>query len=476
MRLTVIGHSALFVETRGPTLLVDPWLFGSAGWRSWWHFPPSSQVREAWLSPDYVYLTHHHPDHFHYPSMRRISRDARILIPRFGVDVMEGELRGLGFRHVRELPHGEVVELAPGVCVASYQYGFDDTLFAVADGDDSIVDINDCKIRGLPMRQVLRDFGSPSVALKSHSFAQAYPHCYEAEDPADLELVARETYLEDFAHAMRELSPRYAIPFGSMVAFLHPESLAVNQHLVTPAEVVAYCARSGALPATDVVPMAPGDRWDSTRGFERSDFDWYAERERHLAELAEAVRPKVERALAREAGRSVPFEAFEAYFGRFVRAIPRAAAHVFLRRPVVFEVPSSEAPFFALDFRRRRVLRTRQPPEDRASLLRVPEGVLADAMEKGIVHFVHGSMRIHVRVRRGGIHGDLAFWGFLMIWEIGYLPLRRVATRRFLSVLWRRRREAAETLRALFGRGTPLARLSSRFAAPRSAPGSGDAA
>ena len=142
MRVTVIGHAALYIETGGPSILVDPWLFGSVGWRSWWHFPPSVPVRPEWLAPDYLYLTHHHPDHLHYPTVRKLDRRTQVLIPRFGVDVMAGELRSLGFDKVVELPHGRVTELAPEVRVASYQYGFDDTVFAVAAGDDVLVDLN----------------------------------------------------------------------------------------------------------------------------------------------------------------------------------------------------------------------------------------------------------------------------------------------------------------------------------------------
>ena len=127
VRFTVVGHSCLYVETSAGTILVDPWLLGSCYWRSWWHFPPSADVQPEWFNPDYIYLTHHHFDHFHYPSMRKMDRRVHVLVPRFGVDVMEGEVRGLGFGRVTELPHGQVAELGGGVRVASFQYGFDDT-------------------------------------------------------------------------------------------------------------------------------------------------------------------------------------------------------------------------------------------------------------------------------------------------------------------------------------------------------------
>ncbi|MET0804115.1 MAG: MBL fold metallo-hydrolase, partial [Acidimicrobiales bacterium] len=237
MRFTVIGHACLRIETSGPTILVDPWLTGSCYWRSWWHFPADADPTPELLAPDVVYLTHHHFDHFHYPSMRQVDKGAEVLCARFGVDVMADEVRDLGFRTVSELPHGEIRELAPGVRVASYQYGFDDTAFVVADGDTVLADLNDCKIRGRALRQIAEDFGPVTFLLKTHSWAQSYPHLYEAEDAEDLTLLKRQTYLDEFIDATRTLQPRFAVPFANMVAFLHPESWAMNAEMITPDEV-----------------------------------------------------------------------------------------------------------------------------------------------------------------------------------------------------------------------------------------------
>ncbi len=305
MRFTLIGHSTLAVATRGPSILVDPWLFGSCYWRAWWHFPPSTPPSDDLLAPDYVYLTHHHFDHFHYPTLRRIDKRAHVLVPRFGVDVMVDEVRRLGFEQVTELPHGEVVSLAPDVRVASYQYGFDDTTFVIADGDDVLVDVNDCKLRGRALEQVREDFPRPTFMFKSHSWAQSYPNCYEADDPADLGLLSRDAYVSDFLDAARAMQPRYAVPFGSMVAFLHPDTLDLNRHLVTPLDV-----RDASDDDIDVVAMTPGDVWDSEAGFTIVENDWYARREEHLDELAASVQPIMDRLAEAEAGVTVVFETF----------------------------------------------------------------------------------------------------------------------------------------------------------------------
>ncbi|HMQ24502.1 MAG TPA: MBL fold metallo-hydrolase [Acidimicrobiales bacterium] len=471
MRFTVIGHASLYIETdgpdgegTGPTILVDPWLFGSCYWRSWWHIAPQEELKPEWLAPDYLYLTHHHFDHFHYPSMRRIDKGTHVLVSKFGVDVMGGEVRSLGFDKVTELPHGEITDLAPGVRVASYQYGFDDTAFVVSDGDEVIADLNDCKIRGRALDQIAYDFGHPTFMFKTHSWAQSYPIGYEAEDPADLALLTRHTYIEDFVDAARQLQPHYAVPFANMVAFLHPESQWVNPHLITPAEVAEEFAGAKGVDHTELTILSPGDSWSASAGFDLRGDDWFGDPEAAIAARMEGHADALAEQAEAEAGVTLSWEAFSAYLEQFLHALPPMMPRVLLKRPVVFEVPSSPEPFWVVDFVHRRVRRAVDPPDDRASLIQINEAVLADAIDKRILHFTHGGMRIHVKLRPGGASGDLAFWGVLMVWEIGYLPVHRLFRPRFLSALWRRRREAYDSVAALRGSGTPLERLAGGFA------------
>jgi UDP-MurNAc hydroxylase len=465
MRFTVIGHSCLYFETPAGTILVDPWLIGSCYWRSWWHFPPSAEPRHEWFEPDYIYLTHHHFDHFHYPSMRKIDRGARVLIPQFGVEVMRKEVESLGFEHVTELPHGEVTDLGQGVKVASYQYGFDDTTFVVADGPNVVVDVNDCKIRDRSLRRVLEAFGRPTFVLKSYSFAQSYPLGYTAEDPADLELVTRQTYVDDFVGRVAEFRPKYAVPFGSMVAFLHPETRDLNQHLIPPGDIVTAFRRSPAAKRTEVLEMAPGDSWDSEQGFSIAGRDWYSERDKHLEELAESLHASLEAQAAAEEGVTADWDKFEAYFTSFVRALPPLTGRFAVRRPIVFKIPScTQTPYWIIDIPKRSVHRAVNAPAERAETIHVPEALLVDAIDKRVVQLLHGAMRIRTELRAGALSDDLTFWGLIAIWENGYLDWRALPKRRLARVLWHRRAEVFDAVRALVGRGSFVDRMANRFA------------
>jgi len=449
VRFTVIGHACLFIETAAGRILVDPWLSGSCYWRSWWHFPPNTPVRPEFLEPDYVYLSHHHFDHFHYPSLRRISKQARVFIPRFGVDVMRHELDALGFKDIVELPHGEPAVLPGGTRVASYQYGPDDSALVVHDGDAVLVDLNDCKIKGTAARPILKTFGRPTFVLKSHSFAQAYPNCYDIADPADAKLMTREDFIETFLDAVRELKPACAVPFASMVGFLHPESRPCNAYAVRPPEVAAAAAAAPDIAAaTRTVLMVPGDCWSANGGFALQPNDYYERQDEWIERLAEKVAAKIAREEAGEQGTRLPFARFEKHFGGFLASLP-PFARLLLKRPIVFLVPSDPLPYWVLDFRRRQVRRMAAPPDTRAGIVRIREAILADAIEKNVVAFVHISMRIRIELAPGGVQTDFLFWGLLSLRELGYFPLHRMLTRRAMGVLWRRRAEVWNVMRSL---------------------------
>ena len=75
MELKIHAHACLEVITPDVSLICDPWLLGSAYWRSWWNYPPVKPDILQRINPDYIYLTHLHWDHFNGPSLRKLGTD-----------------------------------------------------------------------------------------------------------------------------------------------------------------------------------------------------------------------------------------------------------------------------------------------------------------------------------------------------------------------------------------------------------------
>ena len=78
--LKIHGHSCLEIRAKNKSILFDPWISGSAYWRSWWNFPEPTSIENLIQSLSsckqiYIYITHLHWDHFHGPTLRKLNKD-----------------------------------------------------------------------------------------------------------------------------------------------------------------------------------------------------------------------------------------------------------------------------------------------------------------------------------------------------------------------------------------------------------------
>lgn len=434
MKLTVISHACMLFESGNDRLLVDPWILGSCYWRSWWHLP---EARTDVFDPaaiSAIYYTHEHTDHLHYPSLRRFPRSTRILVARFPVDRMAGSIRAQGYRNVEEIPHAGSVRVG-SLQVFSYQYGLDDSAMVVTDGTTTVLNLNDTKVCGLALQQILRRHPRIDFLLHSHAPAQAYPFCYSAEDPDDLALLPHSYYIDSFIESVLTARPAHAIPFASNVCHLHPESVEQNRHLVSPYTVVEQC--NARVPGTRAVVMNPGDSWTPAGGFVLSGP--VVDRDAEIARLAEVYRDKLAQAADEEYRLpAVDFFTFRKFAERFVHDVPWILRRAYPAR-VAFIMEDDL--YFIIDLGRACVERRIGSPGDVHSIVQVNPHMLRDAIAKNAVSLVNISKRVNVHLLRGGLVYDAAFWGLLSVHDLGYLPLSNTLRWRGITVLLRRWRE-----------------------------------
>jgi len=107
VRCTLIGHATLLVETREAVLLVDPVLldpFEGGAVSSW---PERAVDRNGMPAPDFVVITHRHPDHFDVRSLALLGRDTTVLLPHDPL-IAHG-VQKLGFKELLRLEPGHTV-------------------------------------------------------------------------------------------------------------------------------------------------------------------------------------------------------------------------------------------------------------------------------------------------------------------------------------------------------------------------------
>jgi len=100
LHITYVGHATCLVEMDGVRLLTDPVLRNRVGYiRRQVH-----AVNPEWSARiDAVLISHAHLDHLDLPSLRRLGRDVRLLVPAGSGSLLARR----GFRNVEELRAGD---------------------------------------------------------------------------------------------------------------------------------------------------------------------------------------------------------------------------------------------------------------------------------------------------------------------------------------------------------------------------------
>ncbi|HEV7526592.1 MAG TPA: MBL fold metallo-hydrolase [Acidimicrobiia bacterium] len=242
MRLTFLGHVGYFVETRGGSVLCDPW-FTPAYFGSWFPFPRNDGLDpKTFAAPDYLYISHLHRDHFDPVWLERhVDKRARVLLPAFEVPFLERELRAIGFEHFVPMPNGEAVDLG-GLSVTTLAYTtpadgpLGDSLIVIDDGSARVLNQNDAR-PGDP--DSLRALGPFDAQIVQFSGAIWYPIAYDF--PPELKArLAREKRVNQMARARQYVEwvdAAHVLPCAGPPAFLDGDLVGLNDYDRDPANI-----------------------------------------------------------------------------------------------------------------------------------------------------------------------------------------------------------------------------------------------
>jgi UDP-MurNAc hydroxylase len=455
MRMTVLSHAGLLVEHEGRQLICDPWLVGSAYWRSWWNYPPVSPGLIAILKPDWIYLSHIHWDHFHGASLRLFSQETPVFIPYDRYTRMRDDLHHVGFKNVIELRHGRRRELDTGIAITSYQFSpFTDSAVTIEAGGTTILNANDAKIMGGPLDQILRRHPMIDFALRSHSSANARStfHCLDAPDK---HVDDADAYHRTFCAFMHRVQPRYAVPFASNHCHLHRDTIGFNASIVTPSAVARAfdIFRRDHPMDTELKVMTSGDSWDAGTGFDITPSVWLEDRDNQLAAYAESKRATLERTYEREARARIREAVACRHLMDIVDAVPFIFRVRFRGRPVLFDVRAGSTRHgFLVDLWARQVTVV-DPASADPMMMRViiPTSIFVPALLSKMFGHAAISKRLQWQATKADMKRLELFSGLLSWHEAEAIPFRKLLNRRFFVCYMDRWRELLLYARMAFG-------------------------
>jgi UDP-MurNAc hydroxylase len=469
MKFQIVSHACLLVESSGTRLLCDPWITGSAYWRSWWNFPPIKDGLLEELRPSAIYLSHIHWDHFHGHSLRRFDRGTPVFVPYDRYDRIVRDLAALGFREIVRLRHARRHEIAPGFALTSYHFSpFTDSALVVEAEGYTLFDANDAKFMGLPLAQILRRHPRIDFALRSHSSASSRP-CYAYLDAPNAPVDDNDRYIESFCHFMAKVAPDFAIPFASNHCYLHRDAYAFNALVQTPDAVAkrfeAFRAERGL--RTEVRVMLSGDWWSSESGFHIAPSEYVVARDAKLLDYAASKAATLEKYYAAEARVHVPKSLLDKFFAEFSRAIPRIVRRRYKDRPIVYDIVAGDAhSYVAFDLCRGIVTESDAAGFATASMrVVIPAMVCRQALALNMFAHAAISKRVRFFATQADMKRLLLLDTLLACYEYELLPLRKLLRREFfVSYLarWRELLLYAQLAWAL-ARGTSITAFEERF-------------
>jgi UDP-MurNAc hydroxylase len=363
---------------------------------------------------------------------------------------MVKDLKSFGFTNIEELPHGKTITLQGSTSVTSYQFGLAlDSAIVISGGETTLLDANDCKIAGGPLEQLCKRHQGIDFVFRSHSSASPYPICVRSYDPNHLKSRENEDYSVEFLSFAKRVKARYAIPFASNHCFLHKETKAFNNTIVSPLDVKAYfdTHNSGQ---SQCVAMIPGDSWSSSNGFMLKQQDYFTNRDYHIQRLEAKYAKKLQDFYATEDAVQPQWRHFERYFTGMLKALPWVLKLIFPAR-VLFKVKSDPEVHWLLDFKSRRVQQVDNDQVRCHFIIEVHPAVLNDCVRKRMFSVFMASKRVRIDIKEGPVWYMFLYCLLLDMYESDYFPLSSMLSKRFISCGVRRWRELLLYLGSMLG-------------------------
>ena len=377
-KLLVHGHSCCEVRTARSSFICDPWLYGSAYWRSWWNFPEPENIAkliDIWKTQEnvFVYISHLHWDHFHGPTIKKNSK-ANTSCPIFySINTRKRIKNDLTCvlpknREIKELKHAVKIKLNNEIEVTSFQSGLIATDSAIAiKCKILILNLNDSKIFKRSMKHLLSVIGQPSIVMRSHASANSRCCIKLSNSNTNHGKInvdkSKDDYSSEFADACFKTGAPIAIPFASNMAHLHRDTFNYNSILNSSEDVVNYFENNKLkYPGMSCLQVYPGEELDlSSLKLVKSNVNQRAlyasmSKDEILTTYKDKKSQTLSKQYALEESSAINQKAICKYFISIMSETPWVVRNI-LKDHVCIEAVSAEGnKFFKLDFDKKEII------------------------------------------------------------------------------------------------------------------------
>jgi UDP-MurNAc hydroxylase len=231
MKVKLISQASVIIKCSDATIWTDPWLKGKAFNNSWSLHPKPEFNLDELDQIDYMWISHEHPDHFHFQTLKSLPQSFKnkvtVLFQDKNNEKMPNAFKQLGFSKVQLIPNAKMVQLTPETEILVYQVGGIDSTLGIKNKGQTLLNLNDCELTPKDYKTLLNKF-SPKIDILLNQFSLAGNNGAR-KDVANIADKAR-NILDRMIYDHKIFNASLTIPFASYVYFSSVTNKYINQY------------------------------------------------------------------------------------------------------------------------------------------------------------------------------------------------------------------------------------------------------
>jgi len=327
MRIKLLCHASVLISTEDCVVMADPWFVGGAFNDSWSLWPAPAVSHEDMDATTHLYISHEHPDHFHFPTLKSLPAEFKsrvnVIFQYNNSNKVTDALKKLGFSKFTVVKHRHTVEISPKTQAYVYQQGLMNSGLGLISGGQKVFNINDAEFSHRDCQIISKDIGTWDVVLNQFSMAGYGGNPNRAATLTKAASRILGTMMENH----RDLGAKATIPFASFIYFSTIYNSYMNEFGNKPRTV--HQAFQGAGLTANI--LYPGDTWD----LNQPDYDSESALSRFDQSETEL------QAVQLRVPTPIPLEAIESSFQKLAKHLKAhyGALLLSMLKPVVIRIP-----------------------------------------------------------------------------------------------------------------------------------------
>ncbi len=280
LKMTFYTNAMFLLESTSSRILCDPWVtFNDKSVSGFYNFPKCSLGPDdvAAIKPDFIYITHTHPDHLDPKTIKLFNPDTPILVAEYEANFTERAVKRLGFSDVRIVPTKEGLALNGDDYVWMEPAANSPEIDSIAVfklGGQTAVNANDNIFHKGQCEALRKKVGSIDIGLLPSGAHGPWPMFFENLSPEEKVHHAEERALklkDSFKNYIEAFCPKWVAPIaGGVITAGEKAHQYIYSGIRGRSEVVDHALRD-----LDFIPvmMSEGNQYDFTTGERRGDYE-----------------------------------------------------------------------------------------------------------------------------------------------------------------------------------------------------------